>query len=133
MGLAATQDAGAKTRSAPGGDQPLLRHCDVSLSDKDRKPQYSPQSNARPRCIALHNPRPPLGVQTVTVYNFRCRLSVAGRPQFGLKCDERCHYVPFQRTRGRTSTGLVYLLVVGAISAQERPPLDTQPLCAPSD
>ena len=29
--------------------------------------------------------------------------------------------MPFQRTRGRTSAGLVYLLVVGAISAQEAP------------
>ena len=48
-------------------------------------------------------------------------MSVTGGPQFDLKCYEQCHNVPLQRTRGRTRAGLVYLLVVAAISAQEAP------------
>ena len=48
-------------------------------------------------------------------------MSVTGGPQFDLKCYEQCHNVPLQRTRGGTSAGLVYLLVMAAISAQEAP------------
>jgi len=48
-------------------------------------------------------------------------MSVTGGPQLELKCYEQCHNVPLQQTRGGTSAGLVYLLVVAAISAQQAP------------
>jgi hypothetical protein len=53
-------DASSYIRSARGGDQPLLRHCDVSLSNNGRKPQCSRKSNARPQRFAWHDPRPHL-------------------------------------------------------------------------